>query len=69
MAAATSSTSAPMAVKNPIASMVSAAVDPNGTDSKTGIIARAIVFGRALANIWRTGHDPSAESDPVGIGV
>jgi hypothetical protein len=69
MAAATSSTRTPMAVRNPIASITSAAVDPSGTESKTGIIARAIVFGRALANICRTGHDPSAESDPVGIGV
>src|ERR1700730_3913868 len=69
MAAATRSTSAPMAVSNPIASIASAAVEPSGTESKIGIIARAIVFGRALANIWRNGQDPCAESDPRGIGV
>jgi hypothetical protein len=61
--------SAPIVVSNPIATMVSAAVDPMGTESKIGIIKREIVFGLALANIWRTGQDPSAASDPVGIGV
>lgn len=69
MAAAIRSTSAPMAVNTPIASMASAAVDPKGTESNIGIIARATVFGRALANIWRIGQDPSPESDPVGTGV
>src|SRR6202041_2473243 len=69
MVAATRSTSAPMAVSNPIVSMASAALDPSGTQSKMGIIARAIVFGRAFANIRRTGQDPSAESDPVGMDV
>src|ERR1700737_4575037 len=64
MVAATRSTSAPMAVSNPIASIASAAVAPSGTESNIGIIARAIVFGRALPNIWRTGQNPSAESDP-----
>ena len=69
MAAAIRSTSAPMDVSSPIASITSAAADPSGTESNIGIIAVATVFGRALPNIWRIGQVPSAESDPVGIGV
>jgi hypothetical protein len=58
-----------MAASNPIATIASAAADPSGTKSKTGMMARVTVFGRAPANIWRTGQDPSAESDPVGTGA
>ncbi len=66
MIAETNSNTAPSTAHIAMSNIAASAVDPSGIVNKIGSTARLTAFGRALANICRIGHWPSADSEGAG---